>query len=81
MSGAKHAEYKMNNPDKFIGWQPTCTCGKEPIPAVVLDCFSGAGTSAMVAQKLGRNYIGIELNQKYIDIAEKRIFNEIGLFI
>jgi len=39
----------------------------------VLDCFSGAGTSGVVAIELGRNYIGIELNPEYNDIAERRI--------
>jgi modification methylase len=33
----------------------------------------GSGTTAVVAKKLGRNYLGIELNQEYIEIAEKRI--------
>jgi site-specific DNA-methyltransferase (adenine-specific) len=33
----------------------------------------GAGTTAVVAKKLGRQYAGSELNQKYIDIAERRL--------
>ena len=40
---------------------------------LVLDPFMGSGTVALVAKKLGRNYIGIELNLDYIKIAEKRI--------
>ena len=40
---------------------------------VVLDPFSGAGTTAVVAKKQGRRYIGIELKQEYIDMANKRI--------
>ncbi len=44
-----------------------------PKDGIVLDCFMGAGTTAMVAKKLGRNYIGIELNKKYIEITEKRL--------
>jgi DNA modification methylase len=47
---------------------------------VVIDPFMGAGTTGLVAKKLGRHYLGIELNPKYIKIAESRIFNEIGLF-
>lgn len=46
----------------------------------ILDPFSGAGTTAMVAQKLERNFIAIELNQKYIDIAERRLTKELGMF-
>jgi DNA modification methylase len=40
---------------------------------VVLDPFIGSGITAIVARKLGRNYIGIELNKKYCEIAEERI--------
>lgn len=39
----------------------------------VLDPFIGSGTTGVVCKKLGRNYVGIELNPKYIEIAEKRI--------
>ena len=40
---------------------------------VVLDPFFGTGTTGAVAKRLGRNYIGLEREQKYIEIAEKRI--------
>jgi DNA modification methylase len=52
-----------------------------PLGGIVLDPFMGAGTTGLVARKLDRNYVGIELNPKYIKIAEKRIFDEIGLFL
>ena len=42
---------------------------------VVLDPFLGSGTTAFVAKKLGRKWIGIETDDKYIKIAEKRIKN------
>jgi len=45
----------------------------DPIPCTVLDPFSGAGTTGMVAEKLGRKYIGIELNPEYSEMSEKRI--------
>jgi DNA modification methylase len=51
-----------------------------PKDGIVLDIFMGAGTTALVAKKLGRNYLGFELNPKYIQIAEKRLFTELGLF-
>ena len=44
-----------------------------PKGGIVLDPFIGSGTSAVVARKLGRQFIGIELNQKYIQIATKRL--------
>ena len=44
-----------------------------PPNGVVLDPFMGAGTTALVAKELGRNFVGIELNADYIKIAEKRL--------
>ena len=40
---------------------------------IVLDPFSGSGTTAKMARELGRHYIGIEINQEYCDIAERRL--------
>jgi len=40
---------------------------------LVLDLFAGTGTTSLVSKQLNRNYIGIELEQKYIDIANKRL--------
>jgi DNA modification methylase len=40
---------------------------------VVLDPFAGSGTTCLLARKNNRKYIGIEIDPKYIDIAEKRI--------
>jgi DNA modification methylase len=40
---------------------------------IVLDPFSGSGTTGEVAMKLGRNYVGCELNPEYIDISLKRL--------
>ena len=39
---------------------------------VVLDPFFGSGTTGWIAQRLGRKWIGIELNPEYIELAEKR---------
>ena len=44
-----------------------------PIGGIVLDPFFGAGTTGMVAKQLGRDFIGIELNQNYCEMAERRI--------
>ena len=43
---------------------------------IVLDPFMGAGTTALVAQKLGRRWIGIELNPEYIEIIKRRTAQE-----
>ena len=55
-----------------IGWT-NCGCNAGFEPGIVLDPFMGSGTTAVVAKKLGRNYIGIELNPEYVKIAEARI--------
>lgn len=52
-----------------------------PEGGIVLDPFMGAGTTAMVARKLNRNYVGFELNPEYIMIAQNRIHSELGLFV
>ena len=42
---------------------------------LVLDPFMGSGTTAVVAKKLGRNYVGYEIEPSFIKIAEKRLNN------
>lgn len=52
--------------------EPCIRAGSRP-GDIVLDPFFGAGTSGLVAQKLGRKTVGIELNEDYIDIARRRV--------
>lgn len=65
-----------------------CIIGGCPREGVVLDPFNGTGTTGVVALKSGRNYIGIDLNEKYIAMADRRLdridsqgdlFAELGL--
>ena len=56
-----------------VGWEPTCECGTKPVPCTVLDPFGGAGTVGVVATRLLRNAILIELNPEYADMAQRRI--------
>ena len=51
-----------------------------PEDGIVLDPFIGSGTTAVVARKLNRNYVGIELNPDYVNIAKKRLSKELGFF-
>lgn len=46
----------------------------------VLDPFCGSGTTGMVALRHGRNFIGIELNAEYCDLAKRRIVNDSPMF-
>jgi DNA modification methylase len=57
-------------PEKLI--EP-CILAGCPEGGIVLDPFMGSGTTAVVALKHNRNYIGIELNPEYIEIARQRI--------
>lgn len=57
-----------------------CGCNVGFSPGIVLDPFSGAGTTALVSRKLHRNFVGIELNPEYIEIANKRLSTELGMF-
>jgi len=57
---------------KSIGFT-SCSCNAGFKPGVVLDIFAGAGTTCLVAKRLGRNFIGFELNPKYIEIADGRL--------
>jgi site-specific DNA-methyltransferase (adenine-specific) len=41
----------------------------------VLDPFMGSGTTGVVAKQLGRNFIGIEIDQSYFEMAARRIEN------
>jgi DNA modification methylase len=66
---------------KTVGWKPTCECGSsETAPCVVLDPFSGSGTTGVVALRYHREYIGIELNPEYAAMSERRIFADAPLF-
>lgn len=55
-----------------VGWQPGCACFGEfadsaiPQPCVVLDPFSGSGTTGVVALRLGRAYIGVDISEEYL---------------
>ena len=64
-------------PEKLI---VDCIKAGCPIGGIVLDPFMGSGTTAVVARKLNRNYIGFELNSEYINISNERLRNELGIF-
>ena len=53
-----------------------CDCNAGFEKGTVLDIFMGAGTTGLVAEKMNRNWVGIDLNKEYCDIAIKRIDNE-----
>jgi DNA modification methylase len=55
-------------------WEPTCDCPARAVTrATVLDPFSGSATTGMVATQEGRNYVGIDLNEDYLELAKARV--------
>ncbi len=65
----KEAHFAVFPPDLI---KPMILAGC-PTGGVVLDPFVGSGTTAIVARKLGRHFVGIELNEKYKQMAERRV--------
>jgi DNA modification methylase len=63
-------------------WQPTCKCPDNDGSGrcIILDPFSGSGTTVMVALRHGRRGIGLELNPEYVAMSERRIMNDNPLF-
>lgn len=81
----------MDNPDTTPARSAFCDVPRKlvadcilagcPENGIVLDPFMGSGTTGIVARKFNRKYIGFELNPEYIQIADKRLKKELGLFI
>lgn len=63
---------------KTTGWRPTCNCvdAGDPIPATVLDPFSGSGTTLRVATQMGRDGVGVDICEQYLEeLAPERVGN------
>jgi DNA modification methylase len=63
-------------PTKLI--EPCVLAGSRP-GDIVLDPFIGSGTTARVAQRLGRQYLGCELNPQYVAMCDERTRDTIGM--
>jgi adenine-specific DNA methylase len=64
-----------------IGWRPSCSCPKdEPRPALVHDPFAGSGRTGQAAQWLGLDFVGVELNPVYVEMAERILREDAPLF-
>lgn len=51
---------------EMTGWRPTCAHVADPVPATVLDPFAGTGTVGLVANRLGRRAVLIDLSMDYM---------------
>jgi DNA modification methylase len=63
------------------GWRAGCECDAGTVPCVVLDPFAGAGTALLVADRLGRDAIGVELNPDYAALIERRLKEDAPMFV
>ena len=66
----KADEHFAMYPEKLI--EPCILAGSEK-DGIVIDPFFGSGTTGAVAKRLGRSYIGIDLNPKFCELARQRI--------
>ena len=70
--GGKYQKFMEENPKKIIE-KPTCSCNVGFEGGIVLDPFFGSGTTGLAAQEHNRHWVGIELNEEYIEIAHRRL--------
>jgi site-specific DNA-methyltransferase (adenine-specific) len=66
----ENTEHPTQKPEKLIA-KLILASSKEG--DIVFDPFLGSGTTSVVAKKLGRKYVGIEMNEEYCCLAEKRL--------
>lgn len=66
----ENTDHPTQKPEKLIAKLLLASC---PENGIVLDPFLGSGTTSVVAKKLGRKYIGIDINEEYCIWAEKRL--------
>jgi DNA modification methylase len=71
--GQEYQDWLDANPSQTIAWHPSCEHIFTPDPCTVLDPFMGSGTVALVARRLGRKSIGIELNPEYAELCARRL--------
>ncbi len=66
----ENTDHPTQKPEKLIAKLILASC---PKGGVVFDPFLGSGTTSVVARKLGRHYCGIEINEEYALLTEKRL--------
>jgi site-specific DNA-methyltransferase (adenine-specific) len=66
----ENTDHPTQKPEKLIAKLILASC---PENGIVFDPFLGSGTTSVVAKKLDRHYVGVEMNEEYCCLAEKRL--------
>ena len=66
----ENTDHPTQKPEKLIAKLILASC---PENGIVFDPFLGSGTTSVTAKKLNRSYVGIEMNEEYCCLAEKRL--------
>jgi site-specific DNA-methyltransferase (adenine-specific) len=66
----ENTDHPTQKPEKLVAKLILASC---PEGGIVFDPFLGSGTTSIVAKKLGRNYLGVEMNEEYALWTEKRL--------
>ena len=69
----RHGKHPTQKPVKLIDRMLAVSCPKD---GLVLDPFMGSGTAAVVAARRGFEFVGIELDEKWLDVAVRRVKDE-----
>jgi DNA modification methylase len=73
LSGQEMMRWRLENPDVTTGWEPTCAHDDPTGRCRVLDPFAGSGTVGVVCEWHRRDFVGLELNPEYAEMARRRI--------
>ena len=78
--GGQYQKWLDANPPIMIT-KPSCSCNAPFQAGIVLDPFIGSGTTAIVAQRLNRRWMGFEINPEYLQIANKRLGAKLASYV
>lgn len=64
---------RLERRSKTTGWRRSCDCNAAWTAAVVFDPFFGSGTTGRVAEDNGRDWLGFDINPRYVELQERRM--------
>jgi len=76
----KHKEFRVHPTQKPVPLFSWIIRGYSKESDIIIDPFLGSGTTACACEKLNRRWIGVEISERYCEIAAKRIKSEADQF-